>query len=110
MRFGGTRDRRNLELLRQGLKSANLMVAAASAHALASMNDVDSIPPILRMIETTNKPMAFVLTGYLSIYDVGVDRERQIRGLLMDPNLREIYRWSMETKHKREAQSTQAVQ
>jgi hypothetical protein len=103
MRFGGTRDHRNLSLLRQGLKSLNLMVVAASADALALMNDVDSIPVILRMIETTNKPIAMLLIGSLSLYDGGVDREQQIRGLLLDPKLREMYRWSMETKHKGEA-------
>ena len=109
MRFGGTRDGRNLALLRRGLKSANPMVAAPSADALASMNDVDSIPFILRSIETTSKSLAMALTVSLTLYNVGVDREQWIRGLLVDPKLREMYRWSMETKHKREAKSTQAV-
>jgi hypothetical protein len=103
MVFGRTRDGRNLGLLRRGLKSANPMVAASSAQVLAEMNDVDSIPVILRMIETTSKSLAFALTGSLTAYDVGVDKEQQIRGLLVDPKLREMYRWSMETKHKGEA-------
>ena len=109
MRFGGTRDGRNLALLRRGLKSANPMVVAPSADALASMNDVDSIPFVLRLIETSSKSLALALTISLTLYDVGVDREQQIRGLLLDPKLREMYRWSMETKHKREVQSPQAV-
>lgn len=85
------------------------MVVAPSADALASMNDVDSIPFVLRLIETSSKSLALALTISLTLYDVGVDREQQIRGLLLDPKLREMYRWSMETKHKREVQSPQAV-
>src|SRR5947208_3606284 len=71
MRFGSTRDGRNLALLRQGLKSLNSMVAAISADALAAMNDVDSLPIMLRMIETGNKPMGMLLIGSLSLYDLG---------------------------------------
>ena len=103
MRFGGTRDRRILALLRLGLKSANPMVAGPSADALVSMNDLQSIPFVLRLIETSNKSLATALTIFLTLYDAGLDKEQQIRGLLMDLKLREMYRWSLETKHKREA-------
>lgn len=109
--FGGMRNSRSLALLRRGLKSANPMVAASCANALASMNDLDSIPLILRLIEATrNKPMAMLLSGYLLLYDVDVSTEQWISSFLVDSKLRDMYRRDLEIKHKAEAKPNRAAQ
>lgn len=105
--FGGVRDPRMIQLLRRGFNSANSLVVAASAHVLAEMNDVDSIPLILRTANA-NKPVAMVIVGYLSMYNLDADAENRISDSLRDPKLKELYRWATETKRKQAVESKQA--
>ena len=65
------------------------------------MNDVESLPILLQMLRTGNRSMAILMLLFvLPEYALGPDKEREISNMVADPELRAVYRLSIERKHK----------
>ena len=90
MLLGNARDPRAIPLLRRGLRSRNDGVTSMAAHGLALLNDVGSVPMIIRECGVRRPVVTSMLIGDLAVY-TDPESLRIIDQTLTDPELRKMY-------------------